>query len=57
MTGRVLIDGQDAGQSVDFCEDHKPRPDYLSQAHNCKRVVLYWSGGHGNNLYPPRVEE
>lgn len=42
-TGRVLFDGEDHGQGVMLCEDHRPRPG-KHQPHNCKRVRFYWPG-------------
>lgn len=44
-TGYVLIDGEDAGQSVDLCPAHWPI-DQLGkcQPHKCRRVVFVWPG-------------
>lgn len=42
-TGRVIIDGQDAGQTADLCEEHCP-DGFPSQPKNCVRVSFYWPG-------------
>jgi len=54
MTGRVIIDGQDHGQDVDLCDEHKPADDYQWQPRNTTRMIFHWAGAHGENQWPPR---
>lgn len=42
-TGYVHIKGQSVGQSMDYCEEHKPiKIAGETQPRNCKKVSFYW---------------
>lgn len=57
MTGRVIIDGRDCGQDADLCDEHQTAPDYQWQPQRATRVLFWWSGRHGENMYPKRAME
>ena len=41
MTGYVYVEGEEIGQSMDFCERHHPEGEPC-QPKNCSRVKFVW---------------